>query len=160
VNPKDSTPEPAPRPTGLPKPIEHHTSIVLYKLAGWIQSELDRALEPIGLKSRQYSVLSVLTYLGPWSQLGVGQKLRIDRATMVGIIDDLERHGWVERQRNQEDRRNYDLKVTKAGHLAIRKAEAAVTEIENQLFAPLSATERAQMHDMISSLFVAETEAP
>jgi DNA-binding MarR family transcriptional regulator len=143
---------PLERPGGLPAPIAHHTSIVLYKLAGWIGSEMDRALEFTRLKTRHYSVLSILTYSGPWSQLAVGQKLRIDRATMVAVVDDLERLGLVERKRSLEDRRNYDLQLTDAGRETVKAAETAITTLETQLFAPLSKTQQTQMHAMISSL--------
>ena len=140
------------RPGSLPPAIAHHTSIALYKLSHWIGSEMDRALEPIGLKTRHYSVLSVLTYLGPWSQLAVGQKLRIDRATMVAIVDDLERLGLVERQRSLEDRRNYELQLTAAGLHTIQQGEAAITRLEDELLAAFSKKQRAQLHEIISSL--------
>jgi DNA-binding MarR family transcriptional regulator len=36
----------------------------------------------------------------------------VDRTTVVGVVDDLEDAGFVERRRNPEDRRGYALEAT------------------------------------------------
>jgi len=140
------------RPQALPESLEHHTTLLIYKLATFVQDELDRALEPSGMKTRHYSVLSVLSYKGPMSQQAVGLKLRIDRATMVAVVDDLERLGLCERRRNAEDRRLYDLTVTDAGRKAVGQAEKAVLEVEARLFEPLGEAERSSLHTLLSRL--------
>lgn len=142
------------RPTGMPTPIAHHTSLLIYKLAGWINTELDHVLEAGGLKTRHYSVLSVIQYKGPWSQQEVAQKLRIDKATMVAVVDELERLGLVERRRSQADRRHYQLSVTDAGARTIKKAEHAVAEMEAALFSPLAPPERQELQQLLSALFL------
>lgn len=124
----------------------------MYKLSQFMQSELDRALEPSGIDTRRYSVLGVLAHMGPLSQQAVGVKLRIDRATMVGLLDDLERLGFLERRRNADDRRLYDLTITDAGRAAVLKAENAVRSFEARMFAPLAASARKQLHSLLSSL--------
>ncbi len=142
------------RPSKLPKPIAHHTSLVLYKLNTWLQTEMDKALEPSGIKMRHYSVLSVLAYKGPMSQQQVGEKLRIDRATIVAIIDDLERLGYLERRRSAEDRRRYDLMLTDAGQREVERAERDISRTEAALFSPLDAGERETLHRLLSALMV------
>ena len=124
----------------------------MYKLSQFIQSELDRALEPSSIDTRRYSVLGVLAHMGPLSQQAVGAKLRIDRATMVGLLDDLERLGFLERRRNADDRRLYDLTITDAGRATVLKSENAVRNVETRMFAPLTATARKQLHSILSSL--------
>ena len=141
------------RPMGMPIRIAHHTSLRIYKLAGWINSELDHALSVKGLKTRDYSVLSVIQYQGPRSQQEIAQKLRIDKATMVAIVDTLERLGLVERQRNQADRRNYSLTITQAGERTVEETELLVTEIEEAMFAPLTTVQREALQTSISRLF-------
>ena len=42
---------------------------------------------------------------GPQSQGWIGERLGIDRTTMVQLVDELERRGLVERKRNPNDRR-------------------------------------------------------
>lgn len=141
------------RPTPLPEPVARHTGFVLYKVAQFLQEALDRALEPWGLKTRHYTVLAVLANRGPLSQQAIGRKARIDRATMVKVVDDLERLGLVERRRNAADRRLYDLTLTDAGGETVAATEAAVLRAEADALSPLSEEQRARLHELLSSLF-------
>jgi DNA-binding MarR family transcriptional regulator len=124
----------------------------MLKIANFLREELDTALEPLGMKVNHYNVLSVLTYKGAMSQQGVGTKLRIDRATMVAVVDDLERLGLVERRRNATDRRVYDLTVTDAGRKAVKGAERVLKSLEARVFEPLGSDGRAQLHALLEQL--------
>jgi len=140
------------RPAALPPGVAHHTGIVLYKVAQFAQDLLDRALAPRGLKTRHFSVLAVLAHAGPLSQQALGAKLRIDRATMVKVVDDLERLGLVERRRNVSDRRLYDLTVTTNGRDAVVAIEVDIAATEAELFAPLTNDQRSRLHDLLGRL--------
>ena len=50
--------------------------------------------------------------------------MRVDRTTMVAIVDELEAAGFVDRQRNPEDRRAYALEATDAGRAGSRRSAA------------------------------------
>ncbi len=149
---KSSSSTPLERPPALPAAIAHHTGLLIYKLAQFMQEELDRALETIGMKTRHYAVLSAVNYKGPMSQQAVGSKLNIDRATMVAIVDHLERLHLLERRRNANDRRLYDLTVTASGQATVLEAEQAVREVEERLFAPLGDQGRSTLHGLLSQL--------
>ena len=140
------------RPALLPEPLDHHSSLIILRLATWVKAALDQALEPYGLKSRHYTVLSVLTHHGAWTQLAVGQNLQIDKATMVSVVDDLERLLLVMRERDSQDRRNYRLLITDAGRAIVGKAEASIDTTEAELFAPLVVSQRRELHAMLTRL--------
>jgi DNA-binding MarR family transcriptional regulator len=78
----------------------------------------------------------------------------VDRTTVVGIVDDLEKAGFVHRKRNPEDRRAYALEATDAGRAWAVKARKAVLEAERELLAPLSATERRQLIALMQRLLL------
>ncbi len=142
------------RPVPLPDAIAHHTGIVLYKVAQYVQERLDQTLLSRGFKTRHYSVLGVLAHAGPMSQQAIAGILRIDRAIMVAIVDDLERLGLVERRRNAHDRRLNDLTLTEAGHATLREADALLEAMERETFSPLSEPEQRELHDLLSRLLV------
>ncbi|MGI8687205.1 MAG: MarR family winged helix-turn-helix transcriptional regulator [Thermomicrobiales bacterium] len=146
------------RPVPLPDAIAHHTGIVLYRVAQYVQERLDQALRSHGFKTRHYSVLGVLAHAGPMSQQAIAGILRIDRAVMVAIVDDLERLGLVERRRNARDRRLNDLTLTEAGHATLREADALLEAMERDLFSPLREKEQRQLHDLLSRLLVWPTD--
>src|SRR5882724_12003222 len=65
------------------------------------------ALRPLGLIPPDLGILSNLDSSGPQSQGVLGDRLKIDRTTMVGRIDELEEHGLVKRESHPKDRRAY-----------------------------------------------------
>lgn len=140
----------------LPTAVAAQTGVVLYKAAQFVQELWDRALAPFGMKTRHHSVLAVLAHGDSLSQRAVGRMLHLDAATVVRIVDDLERLGLVERRRNALSRRQYDLTLTEAGWRTAAEARAAIAEAEAVAFSPLSDRQRADLHALLSLLFAAE----
>jgi DNA-binding MarR family transcriptional regulator len=68
---------------------------------------------------------------------------------MVHIIDDLERQGLAERRRNENDRRSHSVRITPAGLERLAAAEATMDATMDELLAPLSTSERRQLHDLL-----------
>src|SRR5206468_1199571 len=73
------------------------------------------ALRPLGLIPPDLGILSILDSSGPQSQRVLGDRLKIDRTTMVGRIDELEEHGLVKRESDPKDRRVYLITLRPAG---------------------------------------------
>ncbi|MCW2781760.1 MAG: hypothetical protein JWR35_2209 [Marmoricola sp.] len=46
-------------PEAMPSQVAHHDGLVLFKLASWVQANIDAALAPEGMKQRHNSTLSV-----------------------------------------------------------------------------------------------------
>ncbi|WP_370373757.1 MarR family winged helix-turn-helix transcriptional regulator [Catenulispora sp. GP43] len=64
-----------------------------------------RAGEQVGLRDVEMKALDVLMRDGAMSAKTLGQRLGMHPATMTGILDKLEKSGWVSRERSPEDRR-------------------------------------------------------
>jgi DNA-binding MarR family transcriptional regulator len=64
-----------------------------------------RAGEQVGLRDVEMKALDVLMRDGAMSAKALGQRLGMHPATMTGILDKLEKSGWVIRERSPEDRR-------------------------------------------------------
>jgi MarR family transcriptional regulator for hemolysin len=58
-----------------------------------------------GITFRQFQVLAWLALEGDLSQNQLAERLRIEAPTLVGILDRMERQGWIERRPDSEDRR-------------------------------------------------------
>lgn len=89
-------------------------------------------LEPLGINGRELAVLSVLAQGPPPSQLEAAQRLKIDRTSMVGLLDGLEEKGLVQRGPDPEDRRRNIVALTAKGTRTLidgtRAADAAEQE--------------------------------
>jgi DNA-binding MarR family transcriptional regulator len=64
-----------------------------------------RAGEQVGLRDVELKALDVLMRDGAMSAKALGGRLGMHPATMTGILDKLEKSGWVTRERSPEDRR-------------------------------------------------------
>jgi DNA-binding MarR family transcriptional regulator len=103
------------------------------------------ALSPLGLNVKHYGLLTVIAEEGPISQSSLGEIMRIDRTTMVAFVDELERLGHVDRHRNPDDRRAYALAATASGRKVQKKAAALIKGVQDEVAAPLSDKERAEL---------------
>ena len=126
----------------------------LLAIAARTGQELARhRLAPLGLTVQLCGVLIRLAE-GPLSQHELGQQLGIDRTTVVELIDELERKGYVERRRNPSDRRSYLLTLTARGRTFQKRAAQAFDAAAADVFAPLEASEVATISDMLRRMIL------
>ena len=86
------------------------------------------------------------------NQSELAAAVALDRSTMVGVIDRLERRGWVERKAAQADRRAYQLVLTASGAERLRQFTALVAEHEKRILAGLSETEIRVLHQLLPKI--------
>ena len=89
------------------------------------------ALEPLGLTPRDFGVLSVLGGAQPCSQQQLASMLGVSAPAVLGFVDELEASGLVERKRNADDRRAYDLTLTGAGAIRLEAAQAVASDLQS-----------------------------
>ncbi|HEV2812832.1 MAG TPA: MarR family transcriptional regulator [Solirubrobacteraceae bacterium] len=133
-------------------PLSDWTGYRINGLARRMREESDRALEPLGLSVKHFGALLALAEHGALAQHQLGQELRVDRTSMVALVEDLERAGHVARARNPADRRAYVIELTAAGKAARREAEKRLRQVERELLSALSAAERRQLVELLARL--------
>lgn len=72
--------------------------------------------------------------------------------TLTGVLDRLERRGYLIRELDPADRRSFRITLTAPGRAAARKVRAAVSELEAAATAGLSARQLAGYHAVVSAL--------
>jgi DNA-binding MarR family transcriptional regulator len=110
---------------------------------------------PEGAHPRDYSLLVALLTTGPISQQQLAEKMRVNRSLVVGIVDELERRGWLERRRDPADRRSYLLHVTPAGEAAVAEMGPRVKAASAILSKRLTDAERKRLHELLRDLIAA-----
>ena len=78
-------------------------------------------LERDGLTMGQFGVLETLLHLGPLCQHTLGQKLLRSGGNITLVVDNLEKHGWVRRERQEDDRRMIKIHLTPQGRKLIER---------------------------------------
>ena len=72
-----------------------------------------------GLTVSQLGVLETLLHLGPMPQTKLCGKLLMSGSNLTTVIDNLERQGWVRRERDLYDRRVQNVHLTAEGRRLI-----------------------------------------
>lgn len=79
-----------------------------------------------GITLRQFEVLAWIALEGEISQAEMAERLGIEAPTLVGILDRMERDGWLDRCPCTQDRRKKRIRATaKAESLWARMVECA-----------------------------------
>ena len=85
------------------------------------------------------------------TQSRLAEAAQRDRSTMVGVLDQLEARGLVERRRGR-DRRTNALWLTRAGRTLLASALRGITTHEKRIAARLSAAERRQLLELLGRI--------
>jgi DNA-binding MarR family transcriptional regulator len=113
----------------------------LYKSAMRMRENLDKALSKVGIIAPQLGILSVLELDGPMSQVDMCKVINADRATMVKLIDGLERLKFVARKAQAGDRRVNQVSLTAKGALALEKSRTIALKVEEEFLSVLNTEE-------------------
>jgi MarR family transcriptional regulator, lower aerobic nicotinate degradation pathway regulator len=106
-------------------------------------------MEALGVRPRHVVALTVLRDRGGSSQADLAGLLQIDRTNLVGLLNELEAEGWIERRRSPEDRRRHLVELTSAGAERLSKVEFALAAIEDHVLAALDPAQRATLYDLL-----------
>jgi DNA-binding MarR family transcriptional regulator len=104
----------------------------------------------LGIKLKQLIALEILAKNEGCLQQELGHTLMVDPNNCVLLLNELDDHGYVERQRDPKDRRRHIVVITAAGVKALKRAEAKLETLEGEVLANLEPTEREQLRDLLA----------
>jgi DNA-binding MarR family transcriptional regulator len=90
------------------------------------------------LTARQYAVLFALAHSEGMSQSELVDATGIDRSTMADIVRRMLKKGIVQRKRDKDDARAYEVKITDEGTRLFKVVTPIVHRIEERLLASLN----------------------
>ena len=137
---------------GYPEALAARVGFLLARAHLIARERADRALAEIGLSMKAYATLATLGSDGPTSQQRLSQRIRMDPATMVDVIDDLEKEGHIVRRRNPEDRREYALQTTARGRALLARAERALEAAERETAGGLDPGEKDVLLELLGRI--------
>jgi DNA-binding MarR family transcriptional regulator len=101
-----------------------------------------RAMAHLKLTQKQYAVLELIAAHPGCSQVDLAASLGMDRATMMALVEGLERRRLIGRSVSITDRRRHDLHLTELGSEILDQARAAIDRHEAELLEGWTAEER------------------
>jgi DNA-binding MarR family transcriptional regulator len=139
-------------PARPPRELVSKLSFLLKRLGWEMKDCIHEGFEAAGASAFHYSVLAALDEGAPETQATIADALGYDRSYLVGLLDDLEERGLIERKRDPADRRRHIVKQTAAGRKALTRLRAVYETIDDEFFAPLSAEERETLYTLLLRL--------
>jgi DNA-binding MarR family transcriptional regulator len=129
--------------------VKHETGLALASAvlatAGAFLRESHRLFRPYGITAAQYNLLNVVAGADHGlSQREISDRLVVDRSNVTGLIDRMEKGGWVKRTDHPEDRRAYRVVITPAGRKIWEDVAPRYAEVIRQLTQDLSERRMAE----------------
>lgn len=121
--------------------------------SGIIEHRLNAALEQHGLSTAKLAVLQILVEAGEPIPLGVlGERLHCVKSNVTQLVDRLEVEELVQRVADPNDRRSTLAAITAGGRRRYEAGVRAREQAEREALRDLSASERAQLLQLIGHL--------
>jgi DNA-binding MarR family transcriptional regulator len=106
--------------------------------------------ERLGIGLKQLALLIRLRDRGALPQQALADYAHASQNTLVVWLNGLEERGLVTRLRDPDDRRKHIVDISDRGREAVRRAENELFLLEEQVLAPLSTEERAQLRALLA----------
>ena len=149
VDPQPRLKPPAARP---PKELLSSSSFLLKRLGWAVKDRAMDAYEAVGFSPYHYAVLALLDEEPPETQATIADSLGYDRSHLVGLLDELEERGLIERRRDPADRRRHLVKLTSEGKGALDRLRTIARRVDDEFLAPLDDDQRAAFHALLLAL--------
>lgn len=107
---------------------------------------------PDSLSPGRMTALSLIGNHPGIKQSELAEHLRINRASVVKVIDSLQALGYVERGVTPGDRRSHALTATTSGYAELRHLTLLIRQHEQTIASELSGDERAMLMHLLSKV--------
>ncbi|WP_028064068.1 MarR family winged helix-turn-helix transcriptional regulator [Solirubrobacter soli] len=110
----------------------------------------ETGLTTVGLRPRHLLTMTVLRDRGESSQADLAGTLQLDRTNLVGLLNELEADGLIERRRSPQDRRRHTVVLTDLGRERLARAEFVLAAAEDIVLANLTAKQRDTLYELLA----------
>lgn len=105
-----------------------------------------------GLTHAQFDIIATLGNTSGMSYKELGERTLITKGTLTGVIERLDQKGLVLRERSNEDKRSYFVRLTERGEAAFRDVFPKVVAHGKQLFEDFSDAEFDEVDGALKKL--------
>jgi DNA-binding MarR family transcriptional regulator len=127
-------------------------AFLLAQVGGHAAARFAERLAPLELSPPHAGILRVLSKSAGLSQQELASMLKIHTSRLVGLLDELEARGFVERRGSEDDRRTYALHLTDGGRTILGEIGRVAREHQESLLASLGKAERDQLADLLQRI--------
>ena len=132
--------------------VEQSVGFLVAKAYQRLYSCFRVGLEPYGVTPQQFALLAFLWQQDGLSQAELSEKTEIDRTTLSGLIDRLQKLELVERCRHPADRRVWLVRLTPAGRSMEAKLLPVALQVREKLTSNLRESEYRDLCALLKKL--------
>src|SRR6478736_79283 len=129
--------------------LNEHLGYFIRRLQVWVFQDFIRTLAPVDIRPAQYSVLVVIAANPGLSQSDLADRLGIEGARVVRVLDKLEKRGLTQRLASPTDRRSHALRLTREGQKLLKRATLLAATHEAKLIEKLGPEQRKSMLELL-----------
>jgi DNA-binding MarR family transcriptional regulator len=139
----------------VPEPLKESIGFLVTRVHARMHREFAAVLEPLRIEPRDFGTLTALQATGPISQAELARHMGVSGASMVQIVDDLERRGLIERQRLASDRRTQVLHLLPDVPEVLAQASRLARQHVRSLLGGLPAKDSQRLVELMQRLVTA-----
>ncbi|WP_448530500.1 MarR family winged helix-turn-helix transcriptional regulator [Raineya sp.] len=117
-------------------------------------------LDFTGLERYFFILWAIAKAEKPLSQQNLADLLKVDKATIVRIIDDLEQRGYIKRFLNEKDKRAYTLALGKKGERYIQDIQEGIRNLNEELLFNFSPREKEIFLELLRKAYQNLSQEP
>ncbi|HWD05391.1 MAG TPA: MarR family transcriptional regulator [Amycolatopsis sp.] len=136
------------------------SAFLLAQLGAHATRRFTERIAELDLTPPQTGLLRAIAQHPGESQQTLAELLGTPPTRLVALVDGLDRRGLIERRRNPNDRRLYQVFLTDDGKDLLRSLAEVGLAHESELTAPLSTEERTVLHGLLTRIAAEHDLAP
>ena len=120
-----------------------HIGFLLRQAQTAVRGAIERAIQPLGVTPAQLSLLSVLVHEGVISSADLAKTAMMTAQSAGGVVQNMEKAGWVAREKARTHGRIIWLKLTPEGRRVAAEAQKRAGAIEREMLRGVDAATEA-----------------
>ena len=123
--------------------LEQEVYLSILRTASELSYSVDQFFRPFDITPSQYNVLRILRGAGDdgLCRNEISERMVTATPDMSRLLDRMERAGWVQRERAEDDRRQVSTYITKSGRELLKRLETPTRDFVTRLFDGVAASD-------------------
>ncbi len=134
------------------KPLNEQFSESVFLITHAWRTELDRRLRPLGFSHSRWLLLLHLSRNDGCTHRELAESMGIEAATLVKLVDHMEKEGLLKRCASETDRRVKHLRLSAEGKKVVENIRSYATDLRKEVLSGLSPAEIKTALDVLNNI--------
>jgi DNA-binding MarR family transcriptional regulator len=144
------------RPKSPPISLENRIVVALLQAGDTLAQEAEQLVKTAGLTGAQYNVLRILRGAEPEGLAcsAIGDRMISHDPDMTRLLDRMEKHGLITRERQTDDRRVVKARITPQALSLLKTLDQPVRDLHKRQFRHMPAARLKVLSDLLEEVRV------